>query len=253
MRGSAVGLIIVGAIISASLLIAGLESAALPKAALAVLRAPGNIYTESYLRRLEAAVASNPIRFHGDPYEYFADKAGALSPAPVGTVCAIKYIDAAKSKYRILEYTSVVEAKIDGAHVTHTGRCGTCSTLQDLAVYLRERDLTTPVRLCGMISAVQPWAMQCLKRIGFTDACAETWYYNVKHTAKMCWLTCILSWVNGEPSNRPDGSLNSCLACDETQSGPVFKHVAGRTRRNSGVISSIGRTNNEISPIIHDY
>lgn len=38
-----------------------------------------------------------------------------------------------------------------------------------------------------------------------------------------------------------DGKLNPCLECDETKSGPIFKYYSGRTRRNSGIVSSIPR------------
>jgi len=50
-----------------------------------------------------------------------------------------------------------------------------------------------------------------------------------------------------------DGKLNECLQCDEDRSGPVFKAVAGRTRRNSGIQSSIRRPADEVSPVAHDY
>ena len=38
-----------------------------------------------------------------------------------------------------------------------------------------------------------------------------------------------------------DGKLNPCLECDEVKSGPLFKYYAGRTRRDSGIVSSIPR------------
>jgi hypothetical protein len=47
--------------------------------------------------------------------------------------------------------------------------------------------------------------------------------------------------------------LNACLACDEVKSGPVFKRTAGRTRRNSGIESAIGRQAGDLVPIRHDY
>jgi hypothetical protein len=88
-----------------------------------------------------------------------------------------------------------LSAQADGAHVTHQGPCGTCSTLQDLAVYLRKPDLTEPVRLCGMMTAVRPLAMSCLKDLGFTEACAETWFYNARYTARQCFAPCMWSWM----------------------------------------------------------
>ena len=52
---------------------------------------------------------------------------------------------------------------------------------------------------------------------------------------------CIMSWISGEANNKPDGSLNDCLQCDEDVSGPNFKFFSGRTRRNSGIPSAIMR------------
>ena len=52
---------------------------------------------------------------------------------------------------------------------------------------------------------------------------------------------------------RPGGRLNDCLQCDEDRSGPVFKATAGRTRRNSGIRSSIERPAEQVAPVVHDY
>ena len=104
-----------------------------------------------------------------------------------------------------------------------------------------------------MLTAVKPLAMACLQKLGFTQACATTWYSNARNTGKYCFAPCATSWASGEASNRPDGRLNSCLACDEARSGPVFKQAAGRTRRNSGIASSIGRDPGEVFAVTHDY
>jgi len=209
-------------------------------------------YDEATLKRFEAAKPVNPVVWQGDPYAFYADKPDQLV-LPKATVCALKFTDAAKSRYRLQTYADASSARADAAHVTHQGPCGTCSTLQDLVVYLRKPDLTAPVSRCGMLSAVKSLAMSCLREIGFTEACAETWYYNARNTARQCFATCMWSWLKDEPSNKPDGNLNACLECDETQSGPVFKKVAGRSRRASGIVSSIGRPNDEVYPLVHDY
>ena len=213
---------------------------------------PATTYDEATLKRFETLHADNPIPSRGDPYVYYADRPAELS-IPDAMVCAVRFTNAAKTHYHLQTYPDADAARVDGAHVTHMGPCGTCSTLKDLAVYLRKPDLTAPVRRCGMMSGIKSLAMSCLKDIGFTDACAETWYYNAKNTARQCFVTCMRSWIIGEASNKPDGSLNNCLACDETKSGPVFKRAAGRTRRNSGIVSSIGRGTEEFHPLVHDY
>ena len=210
-------------------------------------------YSEAYLRHLETARPVNPTQSAGDPYAYFAVHPDRLAPPAPGAVCAVKYLDAARKTYRIDDYPTATAAVAGGAHVTHGGRCGTCSDLRDLAVYLRRRDLTAPVRRCAILGAARPLAMMCLQKLGFTQACAATWRDNARNTGRHCLAVCLRAWAAGEASNRPDGSLNPCLACDEAVSGPVFKQAAGRTRRNSGIASSIGRGAGEVFAVTHDY
>lgn len=167
-------------------------------------------------------------------------------------VCGILYNND-RSGYITKTYINQQMAEKEQAHITHIGKCGTCSSLQDLAVYLKKPDLTKPGKKCAMLSWLKSASVLCFERLGFSKPCAVTWYYNAHHTAKKCFWTCMASFFSNEPSNLPDGSLNACLKCDEEKSGPGFKESAGRTRRNSGIFSSIGRNSKEITHIIHDY
>ena len=193
----------------------------------------------------------NPIVIDGDPYKEFQES--SWFEFPEEAVCAIKYEDTDRIHYVINTFSDESAAESNGYIVTHKGHCGTCSTLQDLATYLYHRDLTTPVRRCSAMVWFRPWCLHCLENLGLSPACAETWYYNAKNTARKCLCPCLYSWIHNEPFNKPDGSLNDCLACDEEQSGFVFHYVAGRTRRNSGIRSEIDRPEDEIYPIVHDY
>ena len=56
--------------------------------------------------------------------------------------------------------------------------------------------------------------------------------YNTINQQPACYRE---SWENGPYR------LNPLIACDECRSGPVFKRIGGRTRRNSGLKSSIPR------------
>ena len=207
-------------------------------------------YDDVVVAAFYSKVIGNPIVVAGDPYEDF--QGAPWFEFPEEAVCAIKYEDD-RTYYVIGTFRDERAAEDNGYTVTHKGHCGTCSTLQDLASYLYHRDLTTPVRRCSALVWFKPWSISCLEALGFTRPCAETWYYNAKNTARECLRPCIDSWVRKEPFNKPDGSLNDCLACDEERSGPVFKYVAGRTRRNSGIQSSIDRPEDEVYSIVHDY
>ena len=170
-----------------------------------------------------------------------------------GKVCGVLYKDHKKrDSYQLITYDNIEEAKMAGAYITHSTTCGVCSTLQDLAVYMESSDLTTPVRACGFKGLLsESWNIKCLKDLGFSNDCSKIWLYNTKNTSKKCLFPCLRYFLS--PNNDEDGNLNPCLQCDEDQSGNIFKKVAGRTRRNSGLISAIERPKDEIFPVVHDY
>jgi hypothetical protein len=228
-------------VIAAALLLA---CAAAPPAA-----PPPDLARARLVAALRAAVPLDPVGLAGDPYEAWRGRAPPR-PAP-GAVCAVRF-EPDGVRYRLRGFASEGEARAAGWAPTHAGACGTCSTLQDLAVYLERPDLTTPVRRCG-IRPTASGAVACLERLGFSPACARTWWFNARNTRRECLWVCVKSWVKGEPSAGPDGRLNPCLQCDEDRSGPVFKAAAGRTRRNSGIRSSIPRREDEVARVVHDY
>ena len=133
------------------------------------------------------------------------------------------------------------------------GPCGACSNLNDLAVYLSV-NMTAPVTKCGMLTTFSnSKAKKCLINIGFTSSCAEIWLYNTINTRKNCFSVCMWAWATNKPHTGPDGSLNTCLQCDEDKSGPIFKYFSGRSRRNSGISSEIDRPTDTIYNITHCY
>jgi hypothetical protein len=181
-----------------------------------------------------------------------------LAPAPPeeppDTVCAVLPGALATPRpYQLITYDSEAEAQAAGASPTHFGRCGLCSTLANLAAFIRNSDLTAPVRDCGVKGIGQGDAanLACLQDLGFELPCAEIWFYNTIHTRKACLDVCMFAMSS--TYNQPDGTLNPCLQCDEDQSGPVFKAIAGRTRRNSGLPNAICRPCSEVRPLVHAY
>ncbi len=180
-----------------------------------------------------------------DPYQ----RPGEHLTQP-GAVCGFLRGPAGTKTYSLQTFASADDAAAAGALVTHYDACGVCSPLADLAVYMRQPDLTDPVRQCGL-AGDQASAIACLQALGFDLPCAEIWYFNTQNTRAACLDVCIAEIA--APYNNPDGSINDCLACDEAQSGPVFKAVAGRNRRNTGVPSSICRPASEVLPVYHDY
>merc|ERR1712107_328738 len=124
---------------------------------------------------------------------------------------------------------------------------------QDLGVYMRQ-NLTSDTRHYALLSLVSNTLMRnCLLDLGFSLPCVTTWEWNIMNTKSACFTTCIWSWLKNEPFNMPDGSLNDCLQCDEDKSVPIWKFFAGRNRRNSGIVSAIVRSPDEMYSMEHCY
>jgi hypothetical protein len=175
----------------------------------------------------------------------------ALVPADTGGLCVVLAEPGVPGGYRLQTFPDLPAAEAAGGVPTHTGACGACSSLQDLAVYLALPNLGGPVRQCALLSLTQgdQATLECITGLGFSAPCAQIWAFNSAHTRTACQDVCLAA-LNA-PNHLPDGSLNPCLTCDEEQSGPVFKAVAGRTRRNSGVPTAICRPPEEVEALLH--
>jgi len=204
-------------------------------------------YDGVFLAELRAwTLLDPPAPLAANPY---AAAAPDLEPA----VCAVRIEDREARTYRLEVWPSAEEAAARGAVVTHDGACGLCSDLESLAVYAGVGDLTQPVRACGIegILGGEEQNMACLEAIGFNRACASIWYWNTVNTRAHCQDLCLQLY--DAPYHEEGGALNACLQCDEDNSGPVFKAVAGRTRRNSGLATALCRPCAEVRPLSHRY
>jgi len=79
-------------------------------------------------------------------------------------------------------------------YMTHAFPCGVCSMLDQLAVYMEHKDLTSPVRKCGIQSFLwdgKERNLNCLEALGFRDSCKYIWYYNTQESKNLCHLPCI--------------------------------------------------------------
>lgn len=156
--------------------------------------------------------------------------------------------------YRLETFESVSAAERAGGIVTHGIGCGSCSSLEDLAAYAETPDQTGPVRQCTIDNfggTVEELDACIQDAVGFTPACARIWAYNAINDSRECQDICITELYS--PYNEEDGSINPCLQCDEDNSGPVFKTVAGRTRRSSGLAAAICRPCDSIWRVDHIY
>jgi len=205
-------------------------------------------YSDSDIAALRSRTLIDPPELlPGDPY---ADP--SLVPSDTSGVCAVLAEPSVAGGYRLATFPDRASAEAAGGVMTHSGACGACSSLQDLVVYLSNPDLGEPVRQCALLALTQgdQAALDCIEGLGFTAACAQIWAFNSYHTRAECLGVCLAAL--NSPYHLPDGSLNPCLACDEEQSGPVFKAVAGRIRRNSGIPVAICRPPEEIEAVLHN-
>ena len=186
-----------------------------------------------------------------DPYA-----SPAPAPDPPDMVCAVLPQAPAGTvprPYTLGTYASLDDARAAGASPTHYGHCGVCSTLANLAVYMREEDLGAQARACGFVGITDggPANVACLEALGFDHPCAQAWYWDTLNTRTHCLGICLAT--PAVPYQEPDGALNPCIQCDEDQSGPIFKAVAGRTRRNTGLPNALCRPCSEVRPLVHSY
>jgi len=237
---------------------------------------PSSIGT-SLVDQFSAQVPTNPFNLTCNPYE---DPTCSTSPSQQyselgeSAVCALLYEQASvegecPTTYQMITYPNRSLADSSGAMITHVGPCGVCSTTQDLAAYLRSQDLTTAAKECSKRAFLDELldetgsdrfgdavdeGMDCfINDLGMTESCARIWLHNAWNTGKECGVPCLAADVadfqNNGPS--PECKLNQCLRCDEEESGDIFKRVAGRTRRRSGLLSAIARPCEDLHIVDH--
>ena len=181
-------------------------------------------------------------------------------PAPdQAAVCGVRFDPNNPGQYQLASFENRNALNSTAGFIlTHYQACGTCSTLQDLAVY-GSLDLTIMAKTCSKRLGFNN-KKSCMQEIGFTEACAESWAYNADKTTQSCLVLCVQEYgliplLTGTESsdNTNNGELNQCLQCDEMMAGPGFQYAAGRTRRNSGIESEIERPDEQVYEVRHDY
>jgi len=139
-------------------------------------------------------------------------------------------------EYGMKTFPSYEAAVSEGAMVTHLGACGVCSNANDLAVFMDD-DLNGKAESCRPFNWSRKKARECFERIGFTEDCAWLFATDNMYTSHECFLPCKHArWTPGNDLETCE--LNECNKCVEGKSGPMFELFSGRTRLNSGIVSS---------------
>lgn len=214
-------------------------------------------YSEAFIQTLENAVLTTDMRekFYNISEDPYPTQDQYLGKATDTAVCAFLTGD---DGYELDTYDDDAAALAAGAQITHYGPCGLCSSMQDLAVYIREPDLTAPVRRCGIRGGLgeqtaesEQRTRECLQDIGFSDPCIDIWYWDIENTKAECFDLCVTRLNAKHHDEDDDYKLNACVQCDEDISGPLFKVMSGRTRRNSGLSSALCRPCETVQPMDH--
>ncbi|WP_290580618.1 hypothetical protein [Ketobacter sp.] len=182
-----------------------------------------------------------------------------LTEPDQAAVCGLRFLEDDSAQYELASFSNRTELdSTPGFQLTHYQQCGSCSTLQDLAVY-GSLDLTVMAKTCSKQQGFTA-KQRCMEDIGFTSACAESWAFNAQQTTQSCFVRCVQEYgliplILGTESspNTNGGQLNQCLLCDEMMAGPGFQYAAGRTRRNSGITSEIDRPEDQVYEVEHHY
>jgi len=216
----------------------------------------------NFTEQLKQMVWKNPIQLECNPYLpdsgedcTLTDFAGNNVEVDLGedAVCGIQY-DETQIKnnncfrsYVTQSFANRQQAETAGFFVTHLLPCGTCSSTQDLAVYIETPNLQGAGIQCGLLAlSNETAAWECYQAIGFSPACAKTWLHDTSFTRDNCLDVCLAN-LNAPPNlNVSNCPLNDCINCNEEISGPIFKRIAGRTRRGSGLLSYIIRNCSEL-------
>jgi hypothetical protein len=161
---------------------------------------PKNYSTSVDLQEtLISQIPLNQYTLNCDPYDESVP-CDTYPPLPANVsdtaVCALNY-NKGCTEYNMTTYESREEAIFDGALVTHLGACGTCSTTQDLAVYMRVTDMTSAGEVCSVKALINEQAgLQCYLDMGMTLPCSWTWLYDGLYDSKVCSnLTCLSTYT----------------------------------------------------------
>ena len=219
--------------------------------------APQTVWDEETVQALRTHRPLNPLYLACDPF--LEDNCTLSEAQPSSGVCALHYAEAdcQSGDYWLQTYPDADTAAATGGAVTHQGSCGVCSTTQDLAALMAHVDMQTIKSECGLrgmglFPGSREQGILCFELKGFSRSCAELWMMSYRHLARSCSGRCLLAGVTNESYQTEECAPSECVACDEAATGATFARFAGRTRRRSGMVSSIVRPCEEIANVQHE-
>ncbi len=125
---------------------------------------------------------------------------------------------------RLRTVPSLANATAEGQYITHTGACGTCSSLQDLALMIEYDELSYKAQQCFFFSTAVKYvdkAITCYEEIGFTRSCAQTLSYHQRRIVERdCGYQCAAWSFDGDLGRRKSTIvIELCAALIEFRMG----------------------------------
>jgi len=215
--------------------------------------------TENMLPTFRALTHVNPKDLQCDPFESSA----CVSTIEEGEACVVDLIAPNATSesscpsgysYRLQSVPSLDTAIADGQYITHTGACGTCSSLQDLALMIEYPNIPYKAQQCFFRSTALKYideAITCYEEVGFTLSCSTTLAYHQRSIVqKECGYQCAAWAYDGDLGNPSCQDVSGCGACvDELGISARLELVAGRTFANSGYPSQKAQQCSDIAPV----
>lgn len=201
----------------------------------------------------------NPMKVWCDPLQLTE----CISTLEEGEACVVDLIapDSIQEapcpsgySYRLTTVPSLEDAIAEGQYITHTGACGTCSSLQDLALMIEYPNLPYKAQQCFFRSSALKnieEGIACYQEIGFTQTCSATLAYHQKRIVdKGCGYQCA-TWAYDGDLGRPScEDVTGCGPCvDNFGITAQLELISGRTFANSGYPSQKAQQCVNIAPI----
>jgi hypothetical protein len=141
------------------------------------------------------------------------------------------------------------------ASITHQGRCGVCSSAQDLAVRTSPNiDFAKLVISCGTTyytgGSSFVTLVSCFRYAGFTKGCATLWSHWTATNGVLCVSECLGAdtKLNGDP---PECALGECMTCAKPFQQDL-NDIAGRTSWKSGFTERLASACSVFYTVVHD-
>ncbi|KAL9188112.1 hypothetical protein ACHAXT_006490 [Thalassiosira profunda] len=151
------------------------------------------------------------------------------------------------------------EAHLANYSVAHCGKCGYCSTWNDLELqYSTRHNLAEMAQECGMKTMFQgiDGLQQCLETdIGWTSNCARCWAEDIYCTKRWCIFIYLQSRMTNQLGNfEVDPNSITSATCEEAncEAGNPghFVQCSGSNRRRMNITSDIARPPDEQCQIV---